>query len=396
MSGTSLLAVDWALRGATSALVLLLAGALLRDHGRLIAARLGALFAVGTAAYALCSAAGVRPPIAGWMVPILALAAGNNVVFWALASALFDDAFRLRWWHVALWLLMVAGGVTGCFITGPHATGLPALLDPFLTVASLGFALLAVGWTLSSWRADLVEGRRRLRLFIVVASALYIALTAFSQLLGAFRGNLQQGSLLAAIGLLAIAGIAAWSLLRVGSGQTLFQGVAATEPSSPALDPEPAVLEPAGRIATTGNEAIDRGQLAALDRLMTAERAYRQEGLTIGSLAQRLGMPEYRLRRLINQALGYRNFNSFLNHYRIEEVKAALVDPAQAAVPILTMALDAGFSSLGPFNRAFKAETGLTPSEYRQAGAPAAAAPRADSGKGAPFQDSASLNSNSA
>lgn len=396
MSGTSLLAVDWALRGATSALVLLLAGALLRDHGRLIAARLGALFAVGTAAYALCSAAGIRPPIDGWMVPILALAAGNNVVFWALASALFDDAFRLRWWHVALWLLMVAGGVTGCFITGPHATGLAALLDPFLTVASLGFALLAVGWTLSSWRADLVEGRRRLRLFIVVASALYIALTAFSQLLGAFRGNLQQGSLLAAIGLLAIAGIAAWSLLRVGSGQTLFQGVAATEPSSPALDPEPAVLEPVGRIATTGNEAIDRGQLAALGRLMTTERAYRQEGLTIGSLAQRLGMPEYRLRRLINQALGYRNFNSFLNHYRIEEVKAALVDPAQAAVPILTMALDAGFSSLGPFNRAFKAETGLTPSEYRQAGAPGVAAPRADSGKSAPFQDSASLNSNSA
>ena len=32
----------------------------------------------------------------------------------------------------------------------------------------------------------------------------------------------------------------------------------------------------------------------------------------------------------------------------------------------LTIALDAGFSSLGPFNRAFKAETGVTPSEYRR------------------------------
>ena len=36
-------------------------------------------------------------------------------------------------------------------------------------------------------------------------------------------------------------------------------------------------------------------------------------------------------------------------------------------VPILTIALDAGFASLGPFNRAFKAETGLTPTEYRRA-----------------------------
>ena len=39
---------------------------------------------------------------------------------------------------------------------------------------------------------------------------------------------------------------------------------------------------------------------------MTTDRVYRQDGLTIGALAQQLGLPEYRLRRLINQALGYR------------------------------------------------------------------------------------------
>ena len=99
---------------------------------------------------------------------------------------------------------------------------------------------------------------------------------------------------------------------------------------------------------------------------MTVERAYRQDGLTIAALGQKLGLPEHRLRRLINQGLGYRNFNSFLNHYRIAEVKAALADPGQAEVAILTIALDAGFSSLGPFNRAFKAETGLTPTDYRR------------------------------
>ena len=49
---------DWALRGGTCALVLLIAAALLRDYGRLVAARLGALFAVGTGAYAITSAAG--------------------------------------------------------------------------------------------------------------------------------------------------------------------------------------------------------------------------------------------------------------------------------------------------------------------------------------------------
>ena len=36
-------------------------------------------------------------------------------------------------------------------------------------------------------------------------------------------------------------------------------------------------------------------------------------------------------------------------------------------MPIVTIALDAGFQSLGPFNRAFKAQTGMTPSEFRRA-----------------------------
>ena len=88
--------VDWALRGGTSALVLLIAAALLRDYGRLVAARLGALFAVGTGAYAITSAAGFSAHLGAWTVPLLALSAGNNVVFWTLSASLFDDGFRLR------------------------------------------------------------------------------------------------------------------------------------------------------------------------------------------------------------------------------------------------------------------------------------------------------------
>jgi AraC-like DNA-binding protein len=104
----------------------------------------------------------------------------------------------------------------------------------------------------------------------------------------------------------------------------------------------------------------------ALMRLMADDRIYRDEKLTIGALALRLAVPEYKLRRLINQRLGYRNFNVFLNDYRIQEVRAALADPTQAEVPVITIAMDAGFQSLGPFNRAFKATTGVTPSEYRR------------------------------
>ena len=83
-------------------------------------------------------------------------------------------------------------------------------------------------------------------------------------------------------------------------------------------------------------------------RLMGDERIYRHDNVTIGTLATKLAIPEYRLRRLINQRLGYRNFNVFLNEHRIAEAKAALADPSQAEVPVITIAMDAGFQSLGP------------------------------------------------
>ena len=265
---------------------------------------------------------------------------------------------------------MVAGSAS-CFLSW-RALGLGLVLSNFV------FAGLAVAQAVTSWRVDLVEGRRRLRLFVVGASSLYIGLMAAAQLAGMPRSAPEGTSLAGAIGLLAIAGIVAWSLLDVGRKQSLFVVTAAAP--QPVADLAPPT------------EPGDPQLLSRLEHLMATERAYRQDGLTIGSLAQRLGLPEYRLRRLINQALGYRNFNSFVNRYRIAEIKAALADPRQAEVPVLTMALDAGFSSLGPFNRAFKAETGITPSDFRRMALEKAQ----DSGFNQPISDSASPFSNSA
>ena len=105
------------------------------------------------------------------------------------------------------------------------------------------------------------------------------------------------------------------------------------------------------------------------DRLLAtvhSERLYTQDGLTIGGLAQKLDLPEYRVRRIINQQLGYRNFNAFLNELRTAEACRILADPANERLPIFNLALDLGYGSLGPFNRAFRAKTGQTPTEYRR------------------------------
>jgi AraC-like DNA-binding protein len=341
---TALTSLDVALRGGACALVLLLAVVLLRDHGRQTAGRLGAAFAVGTAAYAITSMADFSPRLGVWTYPLIALSVGNNAVFWTFSAALFDDGFRLRWWHAVLWVAIVVAGLTMC--------AMPSWpLGLALTLSSFVFAILAAAQAIGSWRADLIERRRRLRLFVVIASALYIVLNTTAELAGVQQSAPIEGHLVGAVALVLIAGIIAVSLLRVGQ-HSLF----------PSLNDLPL---PARQVSQAIDDA-DQRLLATLGHVMTSERAYRQEGLTIATLAGQVGVPEYKLRRLINQAMGFRNFNSFVNSYRIGEVKQALADPKQAEVPVLTIALDAGFSSLGPFNRAFKTDTGLTPSEFRR------------------------------
>jgi AraC-like DNA-binding protein len=109
-------------------------------------------------------------------------------------------------------------------------------------------------------------------------------------------------------------------------------------------------------------ESILRDKLLAL----MEESYFRETGLTIRVLAEKLGYPEHQLRRLINGHLGYRNFSAFLNSYRIAAAKQHLADPERARTPVLTIALDLGYASLGPFNRAFKETTGTTPTEFRR------------------------------
>jgi AraC-like DNA-binding protein len=106
---------------------------------------------------------------------------------------------------------------------------------------------------------------------------------------------------------------------------------------------------------------------ASLSRLLRAmdEGLWRQEGLTIAALAAAADAPEHRVRRLINDRLGHRNFADFVNSRRIEAAKTALADPGQARTTVAVIAFEHGFSSLGPFNRAFKAATGVSPREWR-------------------------------
>ncbi|HKX40544.1 MAG TPA: AraC family transcriptional regulator, partial [Burkholderiaceae bacterium] len=312
----------------------------------------------GVAASTLAASGG----FSGWpslpRAALAAVAAGSMFTFWLFTRALLSDSFALRGWHAAVWFAHAALGIVHCFATpGRPVVGLLMGLLPVL------WAALAIAQSLTSWREDLVEGRRRLRGVIVVATAGYTIAQLLAALLTGWELRAIIASTANAAGTAVLVVCFAWQLLQ-WRGNALFDDVAADGNA----EHGPAVAARAGpatpRLAPA--DPPDARQVATLEALMTAQHVYREPSLTIAALALRMGLPEHRLRRLINQGLGHRHFSAFLNAYRIADAKRALRDPAQADVPVLTIAMDAGFQSIGPFNRAFKAETGLTPTEFRR------------------------------
>jgi AraC-like DNA-binding protein len=362
-----LVAIDVGCRGAVVGLSLLIAAVLLRDRRYSTAARLGAALVMAAAASAICEAPGFPRPWQSWSLVLLAISCGGTVVFWLWARATFDDDFVLRPWHGALLAVIVGMQL---FTAGWPATW-PALaeaIDRVLPFVYLGLALLAAAQTLTTWRADLVARRLRLRPVVLIGVSVYIAAGVLQGLSGSMAsGSMASGSMASGSSVWSVANAFGLFVLMGLAGWNLFQA-----PPQQASVPLPAAGNVAADVGATalGGEnkpaAIEPKLLGRLERLMTVERAYRREGLTIGSLAAELGVPEYRLRQLINEGLGHRNFNSFVNGYRLAEARAALADPVQANVPILTIALDTGFQSLAPFNRAFKMTAGMTPTEYRR------------------------------
>lgn len=98
---------------------------------------------------------------------------------------------------------------------------------------------------------------------------------------------------------------------------------------------------------------------------MEANLYYQDAELTLSSLAEQLGIHPHELSRIVNIALK-KNFNNFVNEYRIRDVTAKMQDPAYDRITLLGMGFDAGFNSKTTFIRAFKQLTGKSPAIYKR------------------------------
>lgn len=106
----------------------------------------------------------------------------------------------------------------------------------------------------------------------------------------------------------------------------------------------------------------DRALAKKITALMEAEHIYRDAKLSRATLAKRLGINESRLSRIVNHILG-KSVSALVSHYRIAEAKARL---KSESVAITVIAFEAGFSSVAAFNRVFREQVRMTPTEFRE------------------------------
>ncbi len=100
-----------------------------------------------------------------------------------------------------------------------------------------------------------------------------------------------------------------------------------------------------------------------IEVFLRKEKPYLNPQLTLPELAMQLHISMHVLSRVINECYD-KNFQDFINTYRVEEFKALITNPKYKHQTILAVALDAGFNSKTAFNRSFKKITGNTPREF--------------------------------
>lgn len=96
---------------------------------------------------------------------------------------------------------------------------------------------------------------------------------------------------------------------------------------------------------------------------IAAHKPFLDPDLSLRSLAMQIQIHPNQLSWLLNERMG-KNFNEFINHYRIEEFKELSKDPKKAHVTLVGLAFESGFNSKTVFNTYFKKETGLTPKQF--------------------------------
>jgi AraC-like DNA-binding protein len=326
------------LSGFALGVMSVLAVVICRDYGRLIVAKIFIFMLFAGACFLL------EPQLNGiWALFAADIYTMVPALFWALCQLAFSHRPRVFSLIGGIALYTIVAPMIARHFVDSHN---PLLMSFLWTWPSyFEYLMIALGlWTVTSnWSDDLVESRRQLRGAVLIGvgiSVLLVVIPANTHIVGRWLPYLSIN---------VITLVCAYFLLHTQQGE-LFGLVK----PSPVIEKTPKPIQ--SNVTDLYNEANQ------LNTLMNTG-FYRTEHLTLKDLASELDLPEYRTRNLINQTLGYRNFNDYINQLRIHEAAERLKSEPDS--PILNISLDVGYRTLSSFNRAFKDIKGMSPTEYR-------------------------------
>lgn len=108
-------------------------------------------------------------------------------------------------------------------------------------------------------------------------------------------------------------------------------------------------------------ESLSKELKEALQDLFHNQKLYRRNDISFDMVAEKLNTTRHNASQLINEHFEM-SFHEFVNTFRIKEAKELL--EKQNELNIIDIAYEVGYNNKVSFNKAFKKDTDLTPSQY--------------------------------
>jgi AraC-like DNA-binding protein len=103
--------------------------------------------------------------------------------------------------------------------------------------------------------------------------------------------------------------------------------------------------------------------LEKLEFVLNQSQPYLNQDLSLAELAKLVGSTDKKVSTLLNQNM-HTSFYDYINSFRLTDFKKGVAEGKLEHLSIVGLALQCGFKSKSSFYRAFKKETGMSPSQY--------------------------------
>ncbi|MCI5056885.1 MAG: helix-turn-helix domain-containing protein [Flavobacteriales bacterium] len=288
-----------------------------------------------------------------WVLALIPIGFNSSYFFWLFSKSVFDDNLRLHYKHF-IYFLIASAIMLLSFLQSSHQIlfdpnttdiGIQLFVKAVPALMSLLFVVLAILESQKGRDKDLIETRIAFRCYFIPLTAGLFVLTIAGRLSGSDFTNIPPYiDFIHKLIILAI--LLPFLYLRVQFKKGFFFSIPQEEESLPFETSEKLIL--------------------SIQSYMTEQQTYLKEDISLKTIAQDLKIPEYKLRKAINAKLGYKNFNDFINSYRVKYACKILENNSNRDKTILEIAYSIGYKSISPFNKAFKELTGTTPTQYRK------------------------------